>query len=198
MAAGENGARRVALGMSGGVDSALSPHCLCAQAAEVVGVATLHRRSDGRPRALATRRRCVRPAGPAPCGVGMPPCSSAVVQPFVDAYAAGLTPSHTWAAAPAPGCPPLRRRRRAGLPSRWPQPLRPHRAACGQRALRGGSARSTAQDQSYIWRCSPGSSWRAQCCRWAAPRGGGARAGCRPAGASVPRNPRAKDVLYRG
>ena len=99
MATGESGVRRVALGMSGGVDSAVSAALLMRAGFEVVGVTCRFTDDAASDRAAAdavavcarlglshTERDCTALF------------DNAVVQPFVDAYAAGLTPS------PCVGC----------------------------------------------------------------------------------------------
>lgn len=98
MATGEN-ARRVALGMSGGVDSAVSAALLMRAGCEVVGVTCRFTDDAAADRAAGDAAAVCARLGL--CHVERD-CASlfenAVVQPFVDAYAAGLTPS------PCVGC----------------------------------------------------------------------------------------------
>lgn len=92
-------ARRVALGMSGGVDSSVAAVLLQRAGYEVVGVTCVFHNDEATERDIESAQAVCQTLGidhaVADCSQQFEAC---VVQPFVSAYAAGLTPS------PCMGC----------------------------------------------------------------------------------------------
>lgn len=91
--------QRIALGMSGGVDSSVAALLLQRAGCEVVGVTCVFHDDDAARRDVAAAQKVCRQLGidhaEADCAAHFEEC---VVAPFVDAYAHGLTPS------PCVGC----------------------------------------------------------------------------------------------
>ncbi len=159
--------RRVALGMSGGVDSAVSAALLARAGYEVVGVTCVFQRDDASSRAVRdAAATCARLGLEHVARDCTAPFEQQVIEPFVRAYAEGLTPS------PCVGC-----NAHAKMPALL-QAADDLGCASVPRAIMPASpvwtagaspccARWThARTKATCCRCCPKSSWRASCCRW--------------------------------